>query len=201
MLETVELNSLKCLNVFCQMYEKNPISKNQSDVELFHRRYGLSFWPLNERPQETALHVLASKFTSTQAMNVLKDSKFLKDFSDVPDSHGSTPLLLAIKCSNMEVVRRLLPAKPDINKRNRHNEYPIYVAALNDHADVLSEILETCKYYFFVITCILPNMNFDYVASPLWRIRTSNIKIALCIDKRYSMIDVSCIVSCMVWPN
>ena len=141
-LETVELNSLKCLDVFCQMYEKNPIS-SENDVALFHRRFGLSSWPLNERPKETALHVLASKITSTQAI--------LSDFSDVPDSLGSTPLLLAIKCNNMEVVRRLLPAKPDINKRNRHNEYPIYVAALNDNVDVLSEILECCTFY--VLMC------------------------------------------------
>ena len=144
-LEAVELNSLKCLDVFCEMYEKNPISQ-ESDVELFHRRYGLSFWPLNERPKETALHVLASKLTSTQAVKVIKDSKFLKDFSDIPDSHGSTPLLLAIKCNNMEVVQRLLTAKPDVNqKNNRLNESPIYVAALNDHADILKEILVTCK--------------------------------------------------------
>ena len=144
-LEAVELNSLNCLDVFCEMYEKNPISQ-ESDVELFHRRYGLSFWPLNERPKETALHVLASKLTSTQAMKVIKDSKFLKDFSDIPDSHGSTPLLLAIKCNNMEVVQRLLTAKPDVNqKNNRLNESPIYVAALNDHADILKEILVTCK--------------------------------------------------------
>ena len=132
------------------MYEENPISQ-ESDVELFHRRYGLSFWPLDERPKETALHVLASKLTSTQAMRVLENSKFLKHFSDIPDSQGSTPLLLAIKCNNMEVVQRLLPAKPDVNKLNRHNECPIYVAALNDHADVISEILKTCKWLHCLI--------------------------------------------------
>ena len=144
-LEAVELNSLKCLDIFCQLYEKNPIS-TESDVELFHRRYGLSFWPLDERPKETAIHLLASKITSTEAMKILENHpKFLHDFSDVPDSHGSTPLLLAIKCNNMEVVQRLLLTKPDVSKRNRHNESPIYVAALNDDAKAINRILETCK--------------------------------------------------------
>ena len=136
---------MKCLDVFCQLYEQNPVT-NKSEVELFHRRYGLSFWPLDERPKETALHVLASKITSTEAMKVLDSHpKFLNDFSDVADSYGSTPLLLAIKCNNMEVVERLLLTKPDVNKRNRRNESPIYVAALNDHAKVINRIIETCK--------------------------------------------------------
>ena len=139
------------------MYKKNPIS-GKSDVELFHRRYGLSFWPLDKRPKETALHVLASRFTSTQAMDVLKGSKFLKDFSDIPDSHGSTPLLLAIKCNNMEVVQRLLPSKPDVDKKNRYDESPIYVAAQNDRVDVINEILATCKCEYcltHVFSCII----------------------------------------------
>jgi ankyrin repeat protein len=122
----------------------------KNDVELFHRRFGLSSWPLNERPKETALHVLAKKLTSTQAMKVLENSKFFHDFSDVQDSNGSTPLLLAIKCNNIEVIKRLLPTKPDINKRNRHDETPIYIAALNDNAYVIKEILNTCKYFEFI---------------------------------------------------
>ena len=143
-MEAVEHNSLKCLDFLLKKYEENPIS-TENDVERFHRRYGLSSWPVNERPKETALHVLATKHTSTQAMEVLENSKFLHDFSDIQDSDGSTPLLLAIKCNNIEVVKRLLPTKPDINKRNRHNETPIYIAALNDHAYVIKEILTTCK--------------------------------------------------------
>jgi ankyrin repeat protein len=79
-------------------------------------------------------------------MEVLKKTrKFLTDFSDVPDSHESTPLLLAIKCNNIEVINVLLPAKPDVNKRNRRNESPLHVAALNDHDHIIREILKTSK--------------------------------------------------------
>jgi ankyrin repeat protein len=133
------------LDVLCKKYEREKFSMEE-DVVLFHRRYGLSFWPLDERPKETALHVLASKLTSTNAMEVLKKTrKFLTDFSDVPDSHESTPLLLAIKCNNIEVINGLLPAKPDVNKRNRRNESPLHVAALNDHDHIIREILKTSK--------------------------------------------------------
>ena len=84
-------------------------------------------------------------------MEVLeKRPKFLEDFSDIPDSHGSSPLLLAIKCNNMEVTRRLLCRKPDVNKRNRHNETPILVAALNDDADVIKEMLDKCEFVYIV---------------------------------------------------
>ncbi|XP_028391796.1 uncharacterized protein LOC114516496 isoform X2 [Dendronephthya gigantea] len=141
-LEAVELNSLKCLLVLCDTYEKLP-STTEEDVHLFHRRYGLSSWPLNERPKESAVHLVANKLTSIKAMKVLeKHPRFLDEFSDIPDSHGSSPLLLAIKCNNMEVVKRLLARKPDLNKRNKHNETPILVAALNDDADVIKEMLE-----------------------------------------------------------
>ncbi|CAB4005753.1 TKL kinase, partial [Paramuricea clavata] len=143
LLEAVELNSLKCLDVLCKKYKMEEFSM-EKDVVLFHRRYGLSFWPLDERPKETALHVLASKLTSTNAMEVLKKRpKFLTDFSDVPDSHGSTPLLLAIKCNNNDVINGLLLAKPDVNKRNLHEESPLHVAAVNDHDHIIEEILKT----------------------------------------------------------
>ena len=148
MIEAVELNSLKCLEVLCELYEDSPIS-SENDVELLHRRYGLSFWPVHERPKESALHVLAGKFCSIKAMEVLeRRPRFLDDFADVQDGHGSTPLLLAIKCNNIEVVKRLLLAKPkpEVDKKNHHDETPIHVAALNGHADVLREILKTCKY-------------------------------------------------------
>ncbi|XP_028391719.1 transient receptor potential cation channel subfamily A member 1-like isoform X3 [Dendronephthya gigantea] len=142
-LEAVELDSLNCLNVLCDTYEKHPFSKKE-DIHLFHRRFGLSFWPLSERPKETALHLIANKHTSVEAMEVLqKRPKFLDDFSDIPDSHDSSPLLLAIKCNNMEVVKRLLARKPDLNKRNKHDETPILVAALHDAEDVINEMLKT----------------------------------------------------------
>ncbi|XP_028391727.1 serine/threonine-protein phosphatase 6 regulatory ankyrin repeat subunit C-like [Dendronephthya gigantea] len=141
-LEAVELNSLSCLHVLSEIYEKHPITRKE-DIHLFHRRYGLPFWPLSERPKETALHLIANKNSSIKAMEVLQERpKFLDDFSDIPDSHGSSPLLLAIKRNNMEVVKRLLDRKPDVNKRNKHNETPIHVAALNDHADVIEEMLK-----------------------------------------------------------
>ena len=146
LLEAVELNSLKCLSVLSDSYEKNPIT-TKDDIHLFHRRYGLSSWPLNERPKETALHLIANKLSSNKAIQVLeKRPKFLEDFLDIPDSHGSSPLLLAIKCKNMEVVWRLLCGEPDVNKRNRHNETPILVAVLNDDVDVIKEILEICEF-------------------------------------------------------
>ncbi|XP_028391797.1 transient receptor potential cation channel subfamily A member 1-like [Dendronephthya gigantea] len=138
-LEAVEFNSLKCLRLLCDYY--SPIT-TEEDIHLFHRRYGLSSWPLNERPKESALHLVAKKATSIEAMKVFEQvPKFLEDFSDIPDSHGSSPLLLAIKCNNMEVVKRLLTRKPDLNKRNKLNETPILVAALNDDADVIKEML------------------------------------------------------------
>ncbi|XP_028391726.1 transient receptor potential cation channel subfamily A member 1 homolog isoform X2 [Dendronephthya gigantea] len=142
-LEAVELNSLSCLHALCEIYQNNPISNKAEDIHLFHRRYGLSFWPLSERPKETALHLIANKHSSIKAMKVLQERpQFLNDFSDIPDSHGSSPLLLAIKRNNMEVVKVLLDREPDVNKRNKHNESPILVAALNDHADVIKEMLE-----------------------------------------------------------
>ncbi|CAB3988863.1 transient receptor potential cation channel subfamily A member 1-like [Paramuricea clavata] len=148
-LEAIELNSLECLKVLCETYEMRPISrKKNADIELFYQWYGLASWPLNERPKETALHVLPSKSNSEKAMKVLDEcgSKFVTDFLDVEDSHGSTPLLRAIKCNNIAVVKWLLRKKPNvnnINKRNVHDESPIYVAALNDHVNVIKEILET----------------------------------------------------------
>jgi hypothetical protein len=144
-LEAVELNSLKCLQVLCGEYKRNRISTKE-DVELFHRRYGLSFWPLDERAKMTAIHLLAKKFTSIKAMEVmLRQPEFLNDFSEVQDSDGSTPLLLAIKCNSSEIVKPLLPSKPEkLNERNQH-ESPICVAALNDHADVIKEIINKCK--------------------------------------------------------
>ena len=136
--------------MLCDIYEKHPI-ETEEDIHLFHRRYGLSFWPLNERPKVTALHLIASKHSSIKAMEVLeKQPKFLKDFSDIPDSHGSSPLLLAIKSNNMEVARRLLRRKPNVNKRNRHNETPILVAALNDNAEVIKEMMAICEFIYCI---------------------------------------------------
>ena len=100
----------------------------------------------------TALHVLANKPTSTDAMKVLKNSKFLDDFLDVPDSQESTPLLQAIKTNNIDAVKMFLNAKPDIGKRNNFRESPIHVAALNDQADVIEEILQTSKFFCFFFT-------------------------------------------------
>ena len=143
-LEAVEQNSLKCLCILCEKYKENRISPSKEDAILFHRRYGLSCWPLDERAKMTALHLLAKKFSSMKAMDVMMEQpEFLNDFSDVPDSNGSTPLLLAIKCNNSEIVKRLLPSKPEkLNDRNQH-ELPLHVAALNDHADVIREIIST----------------------------------------------------------
>ena len=142
-LEAVELNSLKCLRILCEKYKQNRISSTKEDVILFHRRYGLSFWPLDERAKMTALHLLAKKFSSIKAMDVMVEQpEFLNDFWNVPDSDGSTPLLLAIKCNNSEIVKRLLPPKPEnLNEGNQY-ELPLYVAALNDHADVIREIIK-----------------------------------------------------------
>ena len=144
------MDSLKCLDVLCEKYEENPISKdNTNDVHLFHRRYGLSFWPLTERPRVTALHFLANKLTSSKAMEVLeRRPSFLNDFSDVQDSHGSTPLLLAIKCYNVGVIRRLLQIEPvpNVKQKNKYGESPIHATALNDHADILEDIIKACKY-------------------------------------------------------
>ena len=150
LLEAVEYNSLKCLDVLSKKYEENPIS-TKNDVERFHRPNSLSFWPVNERPKVTALHVLANKLTSTDAMKVLKNSKFLYDFSDVPDSQESTPLLQAIKSNNIDAVKVFLNAKPNIRKRNNFRESPIHVAALNDQADVIEEILKTCEFFYFFL--------------------------------------------------
>ena len=156
-LEAVELDSLKCLEVLCEQYSKNPISKgNTDDVHLFHRRYGLSFWPLDKRPTVTALHVLANKLTSSKAIKALERwPKFLDDFSDVQDSHKSTPLLLAIKCNNFELIRRLLAIKPvpDLSKKNLHGESPISIAALNDYVDIVRDIIRTCKYLYYSRAC------------------------------------------------
>ncbi|XP_028391898.1 serine/threonine-protein phosphatase 6 regulatory ankyrin repeat subunit A-like [Dendronephthya gigantea] len=142
-LEAIEVNSLMCLDVLCEAYQ-NQQTPSKKKGELFHRRCGLSFWPIDERPKVTALHVLASRVKSAKALDVLvKRPEFFQDFADMQDSHGSTPLLLAIKCNNMDVVRRLLTTKPDVNKKNRYDETPILIAALKDNADAIQEIINT----------------------------------------------------------
>ena len=79
-------------------------------------------------------------------MDIMEEQpKFLKDFSDVQDSNGSTPLLLAIKCNNIEVVKRLLPSEPERLNEGKQHESPLYAAALNDHVDVMREIIKKCK--------------------------------------------------------
>lgn len=136
---------MKCLDKLCEIYEDNHKSSTNNYVQLFHRRFGQSGWPMDKRPKETALHVLASRLTSRKTMGVLsKRQVFLKVFSDIQDSNGCTPLLVAAKCSNIEVVKWLLPVMRDVNKRNHNGESPIYIAALNDNVDILREILKTC---------------------------------------------------------
>ena len=149
--QAVEQNSLKCLNVLCDIYEKHEEFKTPSnECNQFYRCVYLvsGFLNKSKHPKETALHVLASKPESTEAMTVLeKQPKFLSDFSDFPDSHGATPLLVAIKCNNIEFVKRLLVTKPKIQPAGFGIfESPILFAALNDHTDVIGEILKTCEF-------------------------------------------------------
>ncbi|XP_028391903.1 transient receptor potential cation channel subfamily A member 1-like [Dendronephthya gigantea] len=143
--QAVELNRLKYLDFISEEYEKFYREPNMS--KLFYRRAHLSYgsFSLNDHPKETALHVLASKPNSTEAVRIFENRPlFLRDFSDIPDSHGSTPLLVAVKSNNIEVVRLLLlRTRPDVNSRNKHGESPILVAAVNNDADLIRTMLET----------------------------------------------------------
>ncbi|XP_028392143.1 transient receptor potential cation channel subfamily A member 1-like isoform X2 [Dendronephthya gigantea] len=138
--QAVERNSLECLDVLCEMYEKEV----SDEYSLFHRSIYFAFGVQEERPKETALHLLATKTTSPEAILEVfaRRPKFLNDLSDFPDSHGSTPLLVAIKHNNMDVVKRLLRTKPRVGKRNNDGESPILLAALNGYVDVIKEMLE-----------------------------------------------------------
>ncbi|XP_028392138.1 transient receptor potential cation channel subfamily A member 1-like [Dendronephthya gigantea] len=144
-LQAAEQNSLKCLEVLCEMYEKAV----SAEYCLFRPCICFTSGVLIERPKETALHVLAAKTTSVTVEAILevfeRKQKFLNDFSDFPDGHGSTPLLVAIKHNNMDVVKRLLRTEPRVDKINDDSESPILLAALNDYAVVIKEMLETYR--------------------------------------------------------
>ncbi|XP_028392147.1 transient receptor potential cation channel subfamily A member 1-like isoform X2 [Dendronephthya gigantea] len=139
--QAVERNSLKCLDVLCEVYVKAV----SGEYSLFHRFTFFVSGVQDERPKETALHVLATKTTSAKAILKVfeKRPKFLNDLSDFPDSYGSTPLLVAINYNNIEVAKRLIRTKSRVDKRNDDGESPILLAALNDYVDIIKEMLET----------------------------------------------------------
>ena len=73
----------------------------------------------------------------------------MKSLVDQPDSHGSTPLLVAIQRNNVKVAKCLIKnskKKPAIDKRNRKNDSPIYLTVRRGQTDVMKEILKNCKY-------------------------------------------------------
>lgn len=156
-LEAVELNSLKCLDYLCEIYEET-ITKHGSrktlstlNIQLYHRRFSLD-WPSSDRPRESPLHLIASRHSGLEAMKIVeKHSNFMNHFIDKPDDNQSTPLLIAIKRKNVEVAKRLIKypnRKPDIKKTNLHGESPICVAARTGQAEIMAEILKECEYMY-----------------------------------------------------
>ncbi|XP_028392041.1 transient receptor potential cation channel subfamily A member 1-like [Dendronephthya gigantea] len=155
--QAAEQNSLKCLDHLCWMYEEDDECDRYSywakPTNLFYRRIYSGSRLSKEHPKETALHVLASKPKAVEAMKVLeKRPKFLRDFKDFPDNHDTSPILVAIKCNNIKVFRRLLTKELakrsrfywdiELNRVNIHKESPIRVAAMNDNAEVIKVMLE-----------------------------------------------------------
>ena len=118
-------------------------------IKLYHRRFGLN-WPVEERPKESPLHLIASRCSALGAMKVVeKYACFMQSLVDEPDSVGSSPLLIAVKRNNIEVAKCLMnnsTRKPEIDKRNSKNESPIYLAALNGQTVIMKEMLKECKY-------------------------------------------------------
>lgn len=88
----------------------------------------------------TALYA-ASSFSQVEVVRLLVQAGA---DANLADKHGWTPLFIASRQGDTEIVKLLLEGVPqiDVNSADEDDQTPLYIAAYNGHAEIVNLLLE-----------------------------------------------------------
>lgn len=119
-------------------------NKGTNVIELLCKNGSDVFSETNEK--ETLLHVAIQNNLNTEVIEYLLRMKYFRDVNGC-DSLGFTPLLSALRCSNLDIVKLLIKYGADYKVKAKEFEFTALIcSADNSNLDVIEYVLENKLY-------------------------------------------------------